>query len=207
MGSQDCAQATSGLRELALSLAGLSTAASGAAWTPDMAVAHERQSRGWFFFFSFFSVDYASGWVSDHLVRREHSTLYSLFRRYRRQFRRRRSARSLQRLSLFPTLSPPQKKIKTATSNLASLFRAVWIYSTEDWPWCTTNTPFHRSAGVYSNSPCALSLDSLTNTCGRGVEGEVLAFVSVLWKGSSDSVCWQQRQVFNVAAVSLVDFH
>lgn len=59
---------------------------------------------------------------------------------------------------------------------------------------------------VYSNSLCALSLDFLTNTCGPGVEGEVLSFVSVLWKGSA-SVCWQQRQVFNVAAVSLVDFH
>ena len=39
MGSQDCAQATSGLRELALSLAGPYTVASNATGTPDTAVA------------------------------------------------------------------------------------------------------------------------------------------------------------------------
>lgn len=58
---------------------------------------------------------------------------------------------------------------------------------------------------VYSNCVCALSLDFLTNTHGRAVEGEVLWLFSVLWKRTS--VCWQHRQVFNVAAVSLVDFH
>lgn len=206
MGSQDCAQATSGLRELALSLAGLSTAASGAAWTPDMAVAHERQSRGCFFCVFFCGLRVGLGVRSPRSQRALNVVLAfsALQATVQEEAQRKVTAATI---SFSHTSTPPQKKIKTATSNLASLFRAVWIYSTEDWPWCTTNTPFHRSAGVYSNSPCALSLDSLTNTCGRGVEGEVLAFVSVLWKGSSDSVCWQQRQVFNVAAVSLVDFH
>lgn len=66
--------------------------------------------------------------------------------------------------------------------------------------------PFHGGSAVYPPSRRAPSPDFLTNMRGHGAEGEALSSVSVLWKGSV-SLCWQQWQVFNVAAVSLVDFH
>lgn len=123
-----------------------------------------------------------------------------LLQYYRRQFRR--SARSLPGNCLhFPHFQ--KCHIKLWLPLRAAPVLVNW--SIEDWPWSATTRLF-TGRSVYSNSLCAPSLDFLTNTCGPGAEGEVLSFVAVLWKGS-DSVCWQQRQVFNVAAVSLVDFH
>ena len=113
MGSQDCAQATSGLRELALSLAGLPRR---------RATQRERRTWPWhtsanwgavflfFWFFGFFCGLRVRLGVRSPRSQREHSTFRLLFLALRvRRFRRSRSARSLQLLSLFPTLTKKKK--------------------------------------------------------------------------------------------------
>lgn len=117
------------------------------------------------------------------------------------------SARSLPGDSLhFPHL---QKHTLSNSDSLSMALQVLVNRSIEDQPWSLTTGLFFfflQGCSVYSNSLRAPSLDFLTNTCGPGAGGEVLSLVAVLRKGS-DSVRWQQRQVFNVAAVSLVDFH
>lgn len=167
MGSQDCAQATSGLRELAFSLAGFTQwqAAQHEHWTwPRHTPLIET---------GFFGTLRRIGCWTTGLIKQMlagaftgHSSSYN-----GTQFRRR--ARSLRSNCLyFPTLSEMPYQTRTPPSaHSCTCELKHWRLTLVD-----NNTPSSsRGPLLYSNSPGASSVDFLTNTCGRGVEGEVLS--------------------------------